>query len=140
MTRHVSPFVALAALLSLFAAGCETQKIPPPTSTASATLDPSVRKTSLTTRLGTDLKLELPPPKRPGHVWTIMQNDTRYLRPLTEISPPAPDTGLSTVHFHAMTTGRTALRFIAIPLGASKEATPGDNYDVVVTIQSPPEK
>ena len=130
----------LAAMLVSFLAGCETPKASGPTAAASVALDPDVRRATVTTKVGTDLKLELPPPKEPGYVWTIMQNDTRYLRPLSEISAPAADTGISQVHFHALAVGRPALRLIAIPAGAGKETTPAEIYNVFITIEPPAEK
>ena len=139
MKRLVPPRL-LAAMLGSFLAGCESTKVAGPTSSASVALDPGTRRATVTTRVGTDLRLELPPPKEPGYVWTIMQNDTRYLRPLSEISAPAADTGVSTVHFHALAIGRPALRLIAIPAGATREATPAEIYSVIITIEPEPEK
>jgi hypothetical protein len=142
MRRHFSTwFSGVIVALGLAVAGCETTKLPPIMGSSSVTLDANTRRQNITTKYAAELTVELPPPKQAGAVWQIMQNDTRYLRPLSEVTAPAPETGRSTIHFHAIASGRSALRFIAVPAAEKNaETTPVDSYNVLVTIQPPPEK
>lgn len=114
--------------------GCESKTVPKPIGTATTTLPTTSRRGTLTTKLGMEIRLELPPAE-PGHVWTIVQHDPRYLRPLGGNDKPSPETGRTTVAFHAMHAGRTQLKFLAVPAHGGPEVLPVDYYDIVVAIE-----
>lgn len=133
------PAIRLPLLLTLllgFVAGCSAPGLPKPVGSSTVTLDTGSRRGSLATKLNLDLRIELPPPKVAGHVWQIIQNDTRYLMPLTDVTPPAAEGGRSVVRFQTLRIGRTTLRFAAVPPGSPgmSGVPPGDTYDLVVTI------
>jgi hypothetical protein len=128
LTRLVLGLVCLAA------AGCGTPAPPKPVGLTPVVLEGSGRRAAINTRLGMEVRLDLPRPREPGNVWRIIQNDTRLLKPLSELSAPAADTGLSRVRFHAIRMGRTQLKFLAVPAGAAV-ADPVDYYDIIVVIQ-----
>ncbi len=115
--------------------GCATRAKPKPVGLTPVNLDETNRRAAITTRLGMELRLELPAPRVSGHVWQVIQNDTRALQPLSELGAPAADSGRSTVRFHAVRQGRTQLKFIAVPARTSAVADPVDFYDVLVTIE-----
>lgn len=128
--------LASVSLLLLTFAGCESTALPKPTGTSTITLEESTRRGVLTTKLGTEIVFELPRPKRENYLWRLVQNDTRWLVPLGDMTAPTPDTGRSVVHFLAIRAGRSQLKFAALPPNIT-EAAPGDTYDIVVTIQPP---
>lgn len=122
-------------VFALISTGCTSAPKAKPAGVTPVTLDAATRRASIMTRLGMEVRLELPPPREPGNVWQIIQNDARFLQPLTEISAPSPVTGRSTVRFHAVRMGRSQLKFLAVPAVASAVADPVDFYDVLVTVQ-----
>ena len=129
-------FVAtVLVLLGMVGTGCTHTAKAKPTGITPVTLDAATRRAAIITRLGMEVRLELPPPREPGNVWQIIQNDARYLQPLTDVGAPAPGTGRSTVRFHAVRIGRTQLKFLAVPALASTVADPVDSYDVLITVQ-----
>jgi hypothetical protein len=121
-------------LVALAGAGCGTPAAPKPVGLTPVVLEDTGRRAAIETRLGMELRLDLPRPREPGNVWQIIQNDTRLLKPLSDVSAPAADSGRSRVRFHAIRMGRTQLKFLAVPAGAAV-ADPVDYYDIVVTIQ-----
>ena len=129
--------LATASLLAALAlaGGCETKRgLPTPIGVQTVILDPEFSDGALSVGLGMQLDLALPPVTEPGHVWQIVHNDTRYLRPLNELAPPSEDFGRSIAKFHAMRMGRSVLRFLVVPAAPVREARPVDHYDIVVTI------
>lgn len=139
MAHPAIRFLLLFTVLLGLAAGCGSPGLPKPTGSSVVTLDEGSRRGSLATKLNLDLKIELPPPKVAGQVWKIIQNDTRYLMPLSDVSEPAADTARSSVRFQTVRVGRTSLRFAAVPPN-STDVAPGDIYEVIVTItlEDPP--
>jgi hypothetical protein len=133
MRSHPASASLIAALA--FAGGCGAPAVPKPIGNQAVTLDGATRQVTVATRLGMQLVLALPPIAEPGHVWQIVYDDTRYLKPLGEVTAPTEESGRATIAFHVMTTGRTVLRFLALPIDPVREARPVDRYDVVVNIK-----
>jgi hypothetical protein len=128
------PFILLSAALTLATAGCESPVQTQPKETHTVTLDASARQAAATVALGNAIRLELPPPRQPGHVWQIVQNDTRFLQPMGALQPPGSGAERTTVTFRGMRPGRTQLKFLA---SAPTAATGGalEYYDVVVVVE-----
>lgn len=129
-----SPAALAVLALGLGGAGCESPTGMAPRETITTTLDANARETMLTLAVGAAVKLELPPPRMPGHAWQVVQNDTRFLRPLGGIVPASGGAARATATFHALRIGRTQLKFLAAPVNGAGTAAP-DYYDVRVTIE-----
>ena len=124
----------LLGLIGLMGAGCGTPAEPKPVGLTPVVLEETSRRATINTRLGMEVRLDLPPPREAGNVWQIIQNDRRLLKPLSDVGAPAPDSGRSRVRFHAVHLGRAQLKFLALPAGAAV-ADPVDFYDIIVMIQ-----
>lgn len=128
------PLFLLSATLLLAVAGCESPVSNTPKETQTVTLDAATRQATLTVALGNAIRLELPPPRQPGHVWQIVQNDTRFLQPMGALQPPNSSTERTVATFRGARPGRTQLKFLA---SAPAPATGGtlDYYDVIVVVE-----
>ncbi|HUR57520.1 MAG TPA: hypothetical protein VM029_07415 [Opitutaceae bacterium] len=124
----------LLGLIGLMGGGCGTPAASRPVGLTPVVLEETTRRATINTRLGMEVRLDLPRPREPGNVWQIIQNDTRLLKPLSDVGAPASDSGRSRVRFHAVRLGRAQLKFLALPAGAAV-ADPVDFYDVIVVIQ-----
>ncbi|MDO8545342.1 MAG: hypothetical protein Q7S40_33290 [Opitutaceae bacterium] len=124
--------LALAAVL----AGCAspTTEITPvgQTRVAISSDDPFIE---IHTRPIYELTLTLPPPNVPGYVWEIAAADPRYLKQTSTVAPLPGGSGGATVTFVTLRTGRTRLRFFAIPRTPARVADPGGKCDIVVLIE-----
>lgn len=98
------------------------------------TLLSTANEAAVATKLRHALILELPAPAEAGHVWELVSADARFLQQTTEVVPVAGGSGNSQISFQTLRTGRTRLRFLAVPPVAAPTVKPTDVYDVVVTI------
>jgi hypothetical protein len=129
--------VTLSMLLALaFASsGCQSnRRAIQPSGETTVALDPKTRHAEAKTKLQFEITLELPAPKARGFVWQLIQADARFVGQTAEIEP-VPGTDRSSISFIALHTGRTILRFIAIPPTPAPEADPGDSYDVRLIVE-----
>lgn len=123
----------LLAILGLASGGCESSPGSPSREIKMVTLEAASREAALTLALGSEVKLELPPPRESGHVWEIVQNDTRFLQPLGALV--LGNTHRWSASFQAVRAGHTRLKFLAAsPTRASGDVA-ADYYDVSVTIE-----
>lgn len=125
--------VILIGLSLLFAAlaGCGTTKrtlTPQGEVVVDATGEP---RRAVTVKLHNLVRINLPPVRTEGHVWTIVANDYRFLQPHEALSVAAD--GSAKTSFIAVRQGRRPIRFFALPPGAA--VVPSQAVEVVVTIQ-----
>jgi hypothetical protein len=80
---------------------------------------------------GNEVLVHLPAVTTPGHVWTVLLNDTRFLHELRPIQM-APD-GTGVAAFLAIREGRRPIRFVAVPPNV-RETTPDQGYEITLTI------
>src|SRR5687767_7101991 len=104
---RASMVALVLGLLGLAGAGCGTPAVPKPVGLTPVVLEETTRRAAIETRLGMELRLDLPRPREPGNVWQVIQNDTRVLKPLSDVSAPTADSGRSRIRFHAIRMGRT---------------------------------
>ena len=128
--------IAVALLgWTLAGPGCASRPVPlAPIGTANVKLDPERKSATFTVRNRHLLVLSLPP-AAPAHHWEISFHDTRYLKLMSDIQPPAQDGESPTVSFLATTTGRTRLRFVLLPSVDRRRVDPVDQQELIVNIQ-----
>lgn len=98
-------------------------------------LDTNSKRTTHTAKYANRITLTLPPADLAQHRWEISFHDARFLKQLTEFQPPKnPDEG-ATIAFLTTRTGTTRIRFVLLPVGNAREATPTDGRDLVLTIE-----
>ncbi len=126
---------ALLGVVLLLSAACETQPRPPtPRGTVAVKLLSEKKVSELTISDEYMLVVTLPPSDA-GHRWEISFHDFRYLQLLRDIHPPADPHAGATVTFMTRTPGRTRLRFVLLPLQASRSVDPIDQQELILTIQ-----
>lgn len=132
----------LVAVVLAFACGqfgCRSRTRPiQPQGDAAVVLSTTAKRTTHTAKVANRVIVTLPPVDLTTHEWQISAHDTRYLRQLTAFLPPkTPDDG-ATITFLALqaTPGRsTRVRFVLLPAGTAREATPIDGHDLLLAIQ-----
>ena len=137
VTEMLRAPVTLSMLLALACAGpgCQSdRRAIRPAGETTVTLDPHTRHAEAKTKLQFEITLELPAPKSPGFVWQLIQADARFVGQTAEIEP-VTGTDRSAVSFITLHTGRTVLKFIAIPPTRAPESDPGDSYDVRLIVE-----
>lgn len=106
-----------------------------PQGESAVTLDADSKRTTHTAKYANRITVTLPPADLATHRWEISFHDARFLKQLTEFQPPkSPDAGAS-IGFLATRTGTTRIRFVLLPSGNAREATPIDGRDLVLTIE-----
>ena len=119
----------------LTGAGCETRvPVRRPTGTTAITLTAENKVTNHRLRPNHLLALTLPPAPM-NHRWIISFHDTRYLKLMTDVLPPANPHEGATVSFHALLPGRTRLRFVLLPLTDRRVVDPADQQELLLTIE-----
>lgn len=127
--------ILMIALAAAGAGGCQSgPAMPQPLGASVLTLDPEARRTTARVNLGHELTIELPPLQEPGHAWGIMSADVRFVRQMSRIAADAA-TGRPKVRFLMLQTGRTVIRFLALPEDRATGADPVGSHEVVLTIE-----
>jgi hypothetical protein len=132
--RTLCLFSLVAALTGLWA-GCETDDhhLAPPKSTTVLNLEPSARDVLATLKVGSAIRILLPPPAEPGVQWVIIANPGRTLVQTTDLRP-APDAPEKfAVTFQAVRAMRSRLMFAAIKPGQA-EADAAESFSVIVGV------
>jgi len=129
-------FIAsLLTALSLSCASC-TAPVPPPVRAlgkVTINVDPLIRPTRATVKLGYQITIVLPPAEPAGNVWQIAQHNPATLQQLSEIHADA--TGLPSVSFLVRRTGTTRVLFTLVPVTGASDVEPIDMRDVQVTVE-----
>lgn len=130
-----TPAVLILLLLMFgFAAGCMSSDERKILGETRVTLLSTANEATVATKLKHALTLELPAPAEGGHVWELVAADARFLQQTTEVVSVAGGSGNSQISFLTLRTGRTRLRFLAVPPVPAPTVKPTDVYDVIVTI------
>lgn len=101
-------------------------------------LSTTTKRTTHTVKFANRVTITLPPVDLSAHEWQIASHDTRYLRQMTTFLPPQTPEGGATIAFLAVnsTPGRvTRVRFVLLPAGTAREATPIDARELLLAIQ-----
>lgn len=112
--------------------GCTSTPKLTPKGRAVIPVETAAEHATATVKLLNEVVVQLPRLEKAGDEWTIVFNDSRFLKQLRPIER-APD-GSASVTFLAIRVGRRALRFFALSAGA-REAEPTQSYEVLVTIE-----
>jgi len=129
-------FIAsLLTALSLSCASC-TAPVPPPVRVlgkVTINVDPLIRPTRATVKIGYELTIVLPAAETAGLGWQIAQHNPATLEQRSEIHADAA--GLPSVSFLARRTGTTRVLFTLVPVTGASEVEPTDVRDVQVTVE-----
>lgn len=133
-----SAFFVFGLVVAFGLSACSSRtEVVTPRGDVSVTLDASAKRTTHTVEVANRVHVTLPPADA-THGWQISYHDARFLKQVTEVTPPKTPEGSATITFLAIkpTAGRTTrVRFVLLPVGAAREATPIDGHDLVLTIQ-----
>src|SRR4051812_25922906 len=128
--------VVVAGLTLLTAAGCESTATTKPKRNVTIPLEMGKTRTNVTAKIADLMTLELPPSDVPGHGWQVFMLDARFIKQVTEVTPPATPDARPTVRLLAIgPTQKTTVRFLLIRQDGAKEAQPVDGHDVVFSIE-----
>jgi hypothetical protein len=132
--RTLCLFSLLAALTGLWA-GCETSanQLPPPKTTTDLALQPSERDVLATVKVGSAIRILLPPPAEAGLQWVIIANPGRTLVQITDLRPAKDAPDKFAVTFQAVRAMRSRLMFAAIKPGQA-EADAAESFSVIVGV------
>jgi hypothetical protein len=111
--------------------GCNTAPKLEPKGKVIVPIQSGTQRIQAAAHLLNEIFVQLPPIAKAGEQWTIVFNDTRYLKQLGPIEPSAG--GGFSVRFLAVHVGRRPIRFFALPPG--REAEPSQIHEVVVEIE-----
>lgn len=126
--------LALAALL--LACGCSSRvETIAPKGDSPVALSTTSKRTTHTAKFAERILVTLPPADYSTHQWEISFHDARFTRQLSEFQSPPTEGAGATVAFLATRLGTTRIRFVLLPRGAQREATPIDGHDLVLTIE-----
>jgi hypothetical protein len=122
-------------------AGCETGEgsLPPPKTTTDLILTPDARQVLATLRVGSALRVILPPPALPGYQWEIVANPGKQLRQITGLRPVPDAPGKLAVTFQSAKAMRSQVLFVAIKPG-QPEATVEESFAITVGVSDAPPK
>ena len=130
----------LLPVLTGLCAGCasDSDRLPPPTSTADLVLNPNEREVLATMRVGGALRVILPPPAEPGYEWEIVANNPgRVLQQITGLRPVPDAPGKLAVTFQATRPRRSRLLFVAVKPGVA-DATAAEQFLITIGINADP--
>ena len=128
-------FTVLCALIA--AIGCATP-VPVVQEKGEVKIDLDTSKkrgTSAKAQFGNRVTVIFPVADLTAYQWQISSHDVRFLKQLTEMKSPEVQTEGATMSFLAVRVGSTRLRFVLVPVGKEREATPIDGRDLILAIQ-----
>lgn len=128
--RRLIPLTLAAAGLAL--AGCASPAGKAPAQVIDLRLSDAHRRIQGTLGLRSALRVWLPAPLHPGTQWTILSNESRVLRQLTDFQP-APGGG-ATIEFLGIHDGRSVLRLAALDPAQTMVTQPDDLFLVAVEV------
>lgn len=130
-------FLLISALLMAGMCGaCATRvETVTPKGEAPVTLRIPGRRTNHTAQFANRITITMPVENPATHRWSIALHDDRFLKQLTDVLPPKEAETGQTISFLAVRSGTTRLRFVLLPAGSNREATPIAAHELVVTIE-----